>query len=81
MTWQETGVFMAQFWSQIWRIFQVELPYVGLTFGQILIGNFIVMLSIRIFKAYFGLPSVFALSQNKREKRYERKDDNALDYR
>lgn len=81
MSWQDTGVFMAQFWSQIWHIFQVELPYLGLTFGQILIGNFVVMTSIRIFKAYFGLPSVSASRQIKIEKRYERKENNALDYR
>lgn len=74
--WQTLGIYMVQFWGHIWRLFQVELPYVGLTFGEILIGNFVVLTSIRIWKAYFGLPSVFEPLQNRRDKRYERKDSN-----
>lgn len=72
------GQYMTEYWSQIWRIFQVELPYLGLTTGQLLLGNFVVALSIRIWKNYFGLPSLFE-SSPRREKRYTRKDNkNAL---
>lgn len=74
--WNQVSPYMLEFWSHIWRLLSVELPYIGLTFGQLLIGNFIVLTSIRIFKTYFGLPSLSAPKGNKVEKRYERKNKN-----
>lgn len=49
----DQGSFLAQYFAQIWRLFQVQSPLFGLTFGQIVIGIFIVNLVARLVKFIF----------------------------
>lgn len=69
------GQYITQFFADIWRIFQVNLPYLGLTFGDIIIGGFVIMLSIRIFKSFISLPSVSASRRTGKGKPYRRKNN------
>lgn len=43
------GEFLTGFFAQIWRIFQMSCGLFGLTFGDILLGGFVVTLGITIF--------------------------------
>lgn len=60
---------ITQYFQQIWRIFSVSLPYLGLTIGQLVLGCFVVSFGIRIIKTFFGLPSLQVRGINKRYRR------------
>lgn len=44
------GDFLTGFFAQIWRIFQMPCGLFGLTFGDILIGGFVVTIGIVIIQ-------------------------------
>lgn len=44
------GDFLTGFFVQIWRIFQMPCGLFGLTFGDILIGGFVVTIGIAIIQ-------------------------------
>lgn len=46
---------LVQYFSDIWRIFQVESPILGLTFADLWFGLFVVAIAIKIFIAIFGV--------------------------
>lgn len=46
---------LVQYFSDIWRIFQVESPILGLTFAELWFGLFVVGISIKIFISIFGV--------------------------
>lgn len=50
----EQSQFIGGFFSQIWRIFLVESPCFGLTYADIVIGVFILILLSKIFKSIFS---------------------------
>lgn len=65
---------MTQYFTEVWRIFSVQVPYLGLTFGQITLGFVAVNLSIKVLKTLFAS---FDYEPSQQGKRYSRKDKNA----
>ena len=49
------GEFIAGFFTQVWRIFSMPSGLFGLTFADIALGSFVVVLVISIVKSVFGL--------------------------
>lgn len=66
-------VAIATFFTQIWRVFQVETPLMGLTFADIFLGSFVIIVGVRILHAAFGL-SLFSARSGK-GKKYDRKGE------
>ena len=49
------GEFLSGYFSQIWRIFEMPSGLFGLTFADIFLGGFVVLVGIKILKDIFGL--------------------------
>ena len=49
------GEFLSGYFYQIWRIFEMPSGLFGLTFADILLGGFVVLVGIKILKDIFGL--------------------------
>ena len=64
--------FFPGFFAQIWRYFQLETPFFGLSVAELWLGAFAVSVSVRILNSFFGLGKAYFKSSDK-GKRYERK--------
>lgn len=71
------GVFLQLFFSEVWRIFQLNIPVIGISFGSLFIGLFVVNIGFWVLHLYFGLSgssdSGGSALRERGHKRYERR--------
>lgn len=49
------GEFLQSFFAQCWRVFQLHIPIIDISFGSVFIGLFVVSIGFFILHSYFGL--------------------------
>ena len=72
MNWTNFSQFGLGFFSQVWRLFSVELPFLGLTAGQLLLGQLVVGMSIPLLKSMYSTFN-HGVSYRSGHRRYQRK--------
>lgn len=73
------GEFLHSFFSEVWRIFQLNIPVIDISFGSLFIGLFIVNIGFWVLHLYFGLSSSSDSGgtslRERGRKRYERRSE------
>lgn len=51
------GDFLQSFFSEVWRIFLLDIPVINISFGSLFIGLFVVNIGFWVLHLYFGFAS------------------------